>query len=287
MNKSLYRHFLATYDAIIDEIETLEIKYDLFKNQNFSDIPDEIKSQNIENMGKLNKQINNLKHEYVFMNFKLDDIVYLCESFGISQEKYEILDKTVEDTINLLCMFYNKLATSEENKQIDKYNYTDNANAKRRFLLNYPHNPIEYVKAIKSKNPNRLLSKNQKNLELLTNLEHHFRDDKELLECYKNCQTLMTEMPTENDIKNDVDFLLSQKIGNLLKTNILNDLQKKVSKEVILRIKNYEKYCTYENSPLVNFIDKINRLEDRYIFDELSKNRKKNQTPEDIWNSIL
>jgi hypothetical protein len=286
MPQSLYRHFQFTYEDLKEQIEKKKSQIFYLKDLLKQDISP---AQNLKKIKKLENELKDLENEDIFINFNENDIKCLQNYFEITKENYILLDSTIEKVIFLFSSLFNSISTSKINKKIDQWNHSDNTNAKRRFIEFYPHEPSEYMKALKSRNTNRISNSytNQRNEDKIQSL-NTFYADTDLLTVQKNLETLVTQRPSEDDIKQEVKILIADKFQNILKEEYRNELSKLIAKEIILRLSDSKKGAYTLQEEIEVLSESLDSLKSKHFLSQLRKLRRKGlTTPEEIWNNII
>lgn len=281
MNQSFYRHFEATFENIKKQIniKILEIEY---WKENI--VGDNMKSK----ISDLQNEIKDLQNTDTYLNFDSIDMKYLQNLFEITHSQYKILDETIEQIILLFSSLFSSISTSNINKKMDQWNSADNLKAKRRFITYYPHDPIEYMKALKSRSPNRLtdIYTNERNENKIDNLNNFFTD-KELLNVYKNTETLITQIPTEGDIKNEVEKLINKKLRKFLKKKYLVEISKLTAEEIISQLSNSKKENEVSQEELEVLAESLDTLKSKHFRSEIKTLKRRELSPDEIWDHII
>lgn len=283
MRQSFFRHFPYTYKKLLESIQEKERRKAIHKELLKGTVLDEMLIKSQASIVKLEKEIQEIKHSDLYLNFALQDITYLKNEFDLTSQEYDTVDKQIQLIINIMHISIIKINTSEENKQLDQHNNTSNSLAKRKFIANYPSNSFEYTKALKSRSSIKLLEKNNRNANILDKLNSKF-NDKELLTAYTACETLAAQIHTATDIKKDIKFLVQQKLNKFFNKTQLIDIQELINEEVLLLI---------THAPLTNkdqlqaLIEQLELLESKYYKQELKKLVDKNLTGEEVWENII
>ncbi len=286
MQLSLYRHFQFIYKDIEEKIQNKKSQIIYLKDLLTQDISP---VQNLKKINGLENELKDLEGENIFSNFDENDVEHLLNYFEITKENYILLDSTIEKIIFLFYSLFNSTFTSKINKKIDQWNNTDNANAKRRFLEFYPHEPSEYIKALKSRNTNRIteLYTNERNEDKIRSLNAFFTD-KDSLDTQKVLETIITQMPSEDDIKHNVKILVDEKFQNILKEKYRYDLSVLIAKEIILRLSDFKKSDYSSQEEIEVLTESLDSLKSKHFLSQLRKLREKGVTiPEEIWNHII
>lgn len=273
MPQSLYRHFQFIYKDLKEQIEKNKSQIFYLKNLIKQDIAP---TQNLKKIHELENELKILENEDVFINIYENDIERLLNYFEITKKAYILLDGTIEKIIFLFSFLFNSTSTSKINKKIDQWNSSDNTNAKRRFLEFYPDEPSEYIKALKSRNTNRISDSytNQRNEYKIQNL-NTFYTDTDLLTVQKNLETLVTQRPSEDDIKQEVKILIDEKFQDILKAELKNDLSKLITKEIFLRLSDFKKGDYTSQEEIEALTESLDSLKSKHFLSQLRKLRKR------------
>lgn len=285
MTLSIYRHLKATYDDIQEKIENKKSQIFFLKDLINQDIASK---QNKQKMKKLEDELKDLHNRDVYVNFDENDVNYLLNLFKITYPQYILLDKTIEEVISLLSSLFFSISTSDINKQIDQWNSSDNIKAKRRFIAFFPNEPIEYMKALKSRNSNRLTESytNERNGSKI-NILHNFFIDEALLNIYKTTETLITHTPTKDNIKNEVENLIDKKLKSFLKKEHRTNIAQLISEEIILKLSNSKKNDDISQEELEVLTESLDTLKSKHFRSEIKKLKQRGLSPEQIWDHII
>lgn len=285
MTQSIYRHFKAIHKDIQEKIEEKESQIILLKKLLNQDIASK---QNEEKIKELTDQLKDLSSTDEYVNFDETDTEHLLNLFEVDYSQYIAIDQTIEQVILLFSSLFFSISTSNINKKMDQWNSADNLKAKRRFITFYPLDPIEYMKALKSRSPNRLtdIYTNERNENKINNLNNFFTD-KDLLNVYKNTETLITQTPTEGDIKNEVENLINKKLRKVLKKKYLVEISKLTAEEIILQLSNSTKENEVRQEELEVLAESLDILKSKHFRSEIKKLKRRGLSPEQIWDHII
>lgn len=285
MAQSIYRHFKATFEEIENKIEEIRSQILSLKDLCKEDI---LLKHNEEKIKELEDKLKDLQKEDVYLNFHLDDITYLKNDFQINDLQYIVLDETIDQIIVLLSSLFFYKTTSDNNKQIDQWNSSDNIKAKRRFMAFFPNEPIEYMKALKSRNSNRLTEAytNERNGNKINNL-HIFFIDEDLLNVYKSTETLIAHTPTEDDIKYEVENLIDKKLNSFLKNEHKINITGLITGEIILKLSSSTKSNEIKQEELEVLAESLDTLKSKHFRSEIKKLKQRGLSPEQIWDHII